>query len=254
MKENRNLPVVFFSIFGLTLLSQAAFASAKPTVIQLHSNATSQAWDLDDLKEARITDMGLEPTMVSVQSTPGLGEVIDIADGLISLGQKLWKIVEWGKATSHIDLGVPLSVLPRTVEDPAIAFESMENWSDPKARRFHIEFLNWRNAVAVSFDYLVNFQYAGDYNGKGKYLYGISVAADQVSVGWGWDLNASTEHLATANSGSKGNPIAGTRIAVKYLVNRKVLGKEYSGSHVIFIKGNGEIGKISDEQDKPDQE
>ena len=121
-------------------------------------------------------------------------------------------------------------------------------------KTFSVEFRNWRNAVAVSFSYIVSFQYGGQFEGKGAYLQGVAISpgADS-SVGMLWSVDANAQYLGSTNSGSHDNPIAGLRLIVSYKVNRNALGKEYKGSHVIFVKGDGKIAKLEEAQDPLDK-
>lgn len=249
--------ILVLSVLCIAQASAEARAAESVTLpIRISAAGSTQATDLDDIKEVVVREVPAPPAaalrLADGISDPILGPIVGMGEGLITFGHKVWDLIKEGKGVSTLELGTPLSVIPQTQTDPLAAFNSMESWSDPKVKAYNVEFRNWRNAVAVSFRYLVSFQYAGTYQGHGRYLHAIAITpADDGQVTWGWSLNANVQHVATANTGTMADPVAGVRIAVNYVVERHALGREYKGSHLIYVKGDGTIEKLDDKQDKP---
>jgi hypothetical protein len=252
-------------LLAATLLGLASQAHAQSWVYPLHQSnhanrISSTMQDPEELKQMVITDLGAAPLPSAhitggplgdgpgVLGLPSLGDIIGSADSLIALGQKLWGIIDGSKAAARLELGTPASVLPATAQDPATAFASMDSWSTPAAHRYHVAFQNWRGADAISFDYLVSYQYGGQLNGAGKYLTGILVSAQNLYVGMLWEIDAKSTLLNISNVGTHDAPVAGAQFQISWSVKRRALGSEYDGSQVLFLKGNGESTVIDDKQ------
>ncbi len=165
-------------------------------------------------------------------------DVIAIIDDLIALGKKVWPLIEGNKPVLNTDMSKQFSVLPN-LEGDNVEFFDMENWSFPKAKSYRVEYKNGYGAVVVGFTYTVQFQYGGQYNGVGRYLSGIRVSADQVSVLWGYNFNAKSEMINIANLGTKDFPVAGATVQVSYVV-KNVL-KEMRSKQSFYVSGRGEI-------------
>lgn len=172
--------------------------------------------------------------------TKDLGAWIMNLEKLIAFGTKVWEIVKKGKPVVDVKLGKPISVLP-TTEDPRASFTQMSNWSAPKAARYRVEYANGFGMKVISFDYMVYFQHAGQYEGKGQYLTGVTVKASNVAVSWGFEFNASSELETISNRGSLDDPIAGATINIDY--RAASVFRDISSSESFHVTGSGEILK-----------
>ncbi|MEC7275279.1 MAG: hypothetical protein VXV96_03080 [Bdellovibrionota bacterium] len=170
-----------------------------------------------------------------------LGTWIMNAEKLIAFGTKVWEIIKKGKPVTNINMGQPISVLPET-EDARFAFTQMGGWAAPRARKYRVAYKNGFGMNVISFDYIVYFQYGGNYEGKGQYLTGVTVRAASVAVSWGFEFNASSGLETISNRGSVANPIAGATVKIDYKASSVF--REISSSESFHVAGNGEIIKL----------
>lgn len=173
-------------------------------------------------------------------SAKDLGTVIASLDKLIAFGTKVWEIIKKGKPVVNVDMGTPISILP-TSDDPNTAFFQMENWSAPRAKRYRIEYKNMLGMSVISFDYTVQFQYNGQYDGVGKYVTGLQVTASNVAVSWGFQFDASTELMSISNRGRLDDPIAGGTLQINYRASSAL--RDISSSETFHVTGSGEVLK-----------
>lgn len=169
-----------------------------------------------------------------------IGQVIMIVDKLLALGTKIWDIVKKGKPVVTTRFATPISVLPKT-DDPGTAFYDMENWSAPTFKRYRVEFKNLWGMVVVGFTYNVQFQHSGTYNGKGKYITGLTVNASDLSVAWGFNFDADSSLIAITNRGRRDDPLSAATIEIKYKASSVL--KEISSSESFHVTGDGKSFK-----------
>lgn len=177
-----------------------------------------------------------------VEKVAGLKDIIMVVDSIIAIGKKVWPIIEAGKPVVNVNMAQAVSVLPfKGTDNLDAVFFDMENWSQPKAKSYTVDYKNGFGSSVISFTYTVMFQYNGNYEGKGKYLAGINVVAQDVKVSWGFQFNAKSELMQISNHGSKENRIAGATFKISY--SAKSFLKEIRNEDSFHVMGNGQLMK-----------
>ena len=208
----------------------------------------SKTYDVDyySISEITVEEVAVGDELVWAPQYKGfdknLGEIIMVVDKLIALGKKIWTIVDAGKPVVNMNMGSPISVLPKTDGGDLAAFYDMDSWSMPMAKTYKVSFKNGFGSKVIGFDYTVNFQWGGKYNNKGAYLTGLNVQASNVSVSWGFKFDASSELVSIVNHGSKDDPVAGASLRVQY--KAKTVLREINTSESFHVTGNGQIQKL----------
>lgn len=168
-----------------------------------------------------------------------IGKVIEIVDGLIALGEKIYPIVEAGKPVLTSNLPVT-HVIPNIPDSaPDFTFSAMENWQAPRSRSYKVVYKNVYGVEVISFTFAMNYQYGGSYDGAGKYLTGVFISAKNIHVSWGFEFSASTEIISLTNRGTKENPVAGLTLQLSWTA--KTILSEIQSSKVIHVSGDGSI-------------
>jgi hypothetical protein len=170
-----------------------------------------------------------------------LNNVLAVVDKLIALGERLIPLIEKGRAVYKSKNMDAISVIPNL--GPAInSLSEISNWSYPVTKHFKVVFENLYGIDVVSFVYSVTFQYGGNYDGKGKYLTGVRVATRDVSVMWGFDVDAHSELIQISNVGTSTNVIAGATIEISYTVGNVL--NVISTSEAFHVTGDGRIFRL----------
>ncbi len=166
----------------------------------------------------------------------GIGGVISIIDQLIAVGQKIIPLIKQGSPVVTNNPMASVSVLPRIdSKDPVV--HDMSGWSIPKSNHYKVSFQNGFGSDVVTFVYSITFQYNGTLDGSGKYLAGIRASATNISVLWGFDLDASSQLLQISNVGTKQNVIAGATLEMSYTVKNWT--KNITAIKTYFVTGEG---------------
>lgn len=167
--------------------------------------------------------------------------IIMIIDELIAIGQKILPSIKEGRPVLINNPMASISVLPRSEnKDPVV--HDMGGWSIPVSKHYKISYTNGFGMEVVSFIYSISYQHSGTYNGKGKYLAGIRAAAKNITISWGFDVEASSQLIQIANVGTQDNVIAGATIEMNYTV--KNWSTNITNSRDFFISGDGRLYKL----------
>lgn len=189
-----------------------------------------------------VTELDTVAPMATLPKVQGpLGDIIASIDGIIAVGQKIWKIVDAGRPVITTKFAPMVSVLPEML-GPNPTLNQMANWSAPKFKSFRVSFKNAYNSEVVGFTYTIYFQYNGSYQGSGKYITNLRVQASEIYTSWGFNFDASSELVGIANVGSAADPVASATMQISYTV--KGLINESRGAQGFYADGNGNIQVI----------
>lgn len=175
-------------------------------------------------------------------STRGaLDSIIMVIDKLIAIGQKIIPTIKEGKAVVTNNPMASVSVLPRSeAKDPVV--HDMGGWSIPVSKHYKIVYQNGFGAEVVSFIYSISYQYNGSVDGKGKYLAGIRASARNITISWGFDLDASSQLLQISNVGTQQNVVAGATLEMTYTVKNWT--RNITTSTAFHVTGAGKLYKL----------
>lgn len=208
---------------------------------KIHAQKNDPYFDIASVEvkevEADLTDKDVE-----LVGNKNLGAVIMQARELIAFGKEVWKIIEAGRPVSNNQAMQTITVLPKGEDGQTVDVLDMENWQLPKAKSYRVEYKNGFGMTVIGFTYTVVFQYGGSFEGKGKYLTGVNVMADDITVSWGFNFEAQSQLLSITNTGTKENPVAAATLTVKYRAKSVV--RDISSSETFYVTGSGKIGKL----------
>lgn len=152
---------------------------------------------------------------------------------IINFGAKLWKLVEANKPVVAVNT-TSANALPAGVEGNWLA---LENWQEPRARRHAVTYKNVYGIEVVNFDYRITYTAGGVHDGKGLYLSNVAVNPQNLSVAWGYNVEANAKVVNVLNTGTKNNPRAGMEVLVEWKI--KTILKDMRSSTSFFVKGDG---------------
>jgi hypothetical protein len=175
------------------------------------------------------------------EPTGAIDGIIMVLDKLIAIGQKIIPTIKEGKSVVTNNPMASVSVLPRSEsKDPVV--HDMGGWSIPVSKHYKIAYTNGFGSEVVSFVYSITYQYNGSADGKGKYLAGIRAAARNITISWGFDLDATSQLLQISNVGTQQNVIAGATIEMTYTVKNWT--KNITTSESFHVTGDGRLYKL----------
>ena len=157
-----------------------------------------------------------------------------VVDGIINIGQKMWDIIQKGKAVMNADFQNSASAIPKSVD----CWDKLSNWKMPSVKRYSQSYKNGFGSEVVRFEFDVVYTHGGQYNSKGQYLMNVQVHPKRIHVAWGFNLDAKVNIPSIVNMGSEDDPVAGMQVDVNWQTSSAFV--EHMDSASVFIQGNGE--------------
>lgn len=158
---------------------------------------------------------------------------------IISLGEKIWAIIEKNKPVVTQNYSA-VSAVPQGIK----TWEELLDWSEPVIRMYKLAYTNKFKQHVVDFNFRVAYTFNGSYNGKGKYLSRVEIDPSILNVMWGYKFNASGEALNITNVGTKDAPLAAMEIRLNWSVDTVL--KHMQESVRFYIRGDGLFKDLSD--------
>ncbi len=156
---------------------------------------------------------------------------------IITVGQRIWDLVKQGTPVVRSS-DEAVNVLPVVNGTTLTAFD-LENWSLPVMHQYKFVAKNALGFEAVNMTYGVTYSHGGQFEGKGKYLSGVNVYPMNVTVGWGYEFDASSQVLGVTNLKTKEDPLAAITLKLQYTA--KSLGRAILSNESYHIIGDGRI-------------
>lgn len=246
MKLSQHFSKQIMGVVGtaaITLMTSATFAAENP-----QQNFSLNEQDFLTVTSVKVTAVPnsmpvVSPCFLMLTNCPAnvpatqLAGPIGSIGSIISIGQNIWKIVEAGKPSAHI-VSNSVSALPK--ENPN--WSLMTDWQGPLIKSYHMEAINKMGVKVVSMDYKIMAYYGGKFQGKGQYLANLTMITDNVSVAWGYDLQATAELMDLVNTTDEENPVPGCTLQMKWRTDTMLQHRE--GTHAIFVKGDGTVAEL----------
>ncbi len=205
---------VLLNLFVFASLSFANDGSTLGTQVD-----QSKYFEISDIEVTDVTDeIDVEEALIDYQNrmmektyverreqqiTPGGGgNVINIINQLLVIGEKIWKIVEGGRPVANVANMKTVDVLPSSEGKSLKAFD-LSGWSLPRVKGFKVEIKNGFGMKVITFHYRLFYSYGGTLDGSGAYLSGVTVEPRIVSPAWGFSFDVETHVVNVANIGNK---------------------------------------------------
>jgi len=186
----------------------------------------------------------INPPVTTPENPGGLGNITDIIgnlDSIVNLAEKIWDIIAKNQPVVNITVNYANAVPFGTSH-----WTQLQGWSKPATKKYAFTMKNGFGSQAVKVTYQVHYTYAGNFQGKGKFLTGVTIEPLNVEALWGYnvDLVAEVPDSTVANVGTHEDPIASMQVKLKWKVHTII--KDITEEAIYYVQGDGlltEIGK-----------
>jgi hypothetical protein len=194
-----------------------------------------------DIVDVKVVEIENNQKTQFLQAYTDPREVIAITRQFIALGKEIYEIIEAGRPVYNNAQATPLAILPKDEKGEVVEAMQLEGWKAPKSKKYKVEFKNGFGATPVSFTFMLIYGYGGSYNGSGAYITGAQIMPTDVSVSWGYSVDASFKVHSIMNQGTSDNPVASAVLQLNYQVSTVL--KTVDKKVTFHINGLGQTTK-----------
>ena len=101
---------------------------------------------------------------------PTAGETIAIIDQIVNLAEKIWNIIDKNRPVVNITTNYANAVPYGTSH-----WTQLQSWSKPSTKKYAFSMKNGYGTEVVKVTYQVHWTHSGNFQGKGKFLTGVTV-------------------------------------------------------------------------------
>lgn len=164
---------------------------------------------------------------------------IDSLDKIVNLMEKIFAIIEKNQPVVNITTNYANAVPFGTSH-----WTQLQGWSKPATKKYAFSMKNAYGSEVVKVVYQVHRTHSGNFNGKGKFLTGVTVEPLNVVTAWGYKVSLVSEvpDSTVANVGTQEDPIASMQVQLKWVVHTMV--KDITSKAIYYVQGDGLLEEI----------
>ena len=172
-------------------------------------------------------------------SLDDITQSINVIDNIVNLADKIWTILDKNRPVVTISTTYASAVPYGTSH-----WTQLQGWSTPLTKRYAFSIKNGYGSEVVKVIYQVHCTHSGNYQGKGKFLTGVTIEPLTVTAPWGYkvDLLAEVPDSTVANVGTHENPIASMQVQLKWKISTTF--SSVDQKVIYYVQGDGLIQEI----------
>jgi hypothetical protein len=164
---------------------------------------------------------------------------VDLLDKIVNLAQKIFNIIEKNQPVVNVTTNYANAVPYGTSH-----WTQLQGWSRPATRRYSFSMKNGYGSEVVKVTYQVHYTFDGNFQGKGKFLTGVTVEPLNIETAWGYKVSLVSEvpDSTIANVGTSEDPIASMQVQLRWNVHTVI--KDITSKAVYYVQGDGLLQEI----------
>ncbi|WP_413613200.1 hypothetical protein [Bdellovibrio sp. HCB-110] len=157
-----------------------------------------------------------------------------IVDQIINIGKKIFNVINAGRPVVNIKIDTA-NALPKGLT----CWSDLSGWNMPQSKVYNVQYENGFGMTVVDYSYRVTYTAGGSADGIGKYITNATFQPANVSVGWGFQLDATAVIPSVFNTGSKRDPVAGMQMNMEWKVTSPMAHEQSTESY--FVSGENKL-------------
>ncbi|KYG62699.1 hypothetical protein AZI87_15550 [Bdellovibrio bacteriovorus] len=157
-----------------------------------------------------------------------------IVDQIINIGKKIFNVINAGRPVVNINLDTA-NALPKGLS----CWSDLSGWNIPQSKVYNVQYENGFGMTVVDFTYRVTYTAGGSADGIGKYITNATFQPANVSVGWGFQLDATAVIPSVFNTGTKRDPVAGMQMNMEWKVTSAMAHEQSTETY--FVSGENKL-------------
>jgi hypothetical protein len=197
------------------------------------------------VRKAPIMAVGWE-YLTEMRPTTGYKNPIVIIAEIVNIALKVWDIVQSNAPIVDINSRYA-SAMPRGIN----SWTQLTGWGRPIGYVYGFTATNLYGMKWVDVEYKVLYTSGGQYEGKGKYLTGVTIIPTKVDVQWGTHvtLTAQVPDSTIVNIGTTDDPVAALQLVMASKIATVM--SNLNSTDVYYIDGYGNMQEITRKGSSP---
>jgi hypothetical protein len=168
-----------------------------------------------------------------------INSTIGVIDNIVNLAEKIWNIIEKNQPVVNITTNYANAVPFGTSH-----WTQLQGWSKPATKKYSFSMKNGFGSEVVKVTYQIHYTYAGNFQGKGKFLTGVTIEPLNVVTAWGYKVTLVSEvpDSTIANVGTSADPVASMQVQLRWTAHTAV--KDITSKAIYYVQGDGLLQEI----------
>ncbi len=168
-----------------------------------------------------------------------INSTIGVIDNIVNLMDKIWGIIEKNQPVVSITTNYANAVPYGTSH-----WTQLQGWSKPATKKYSFSMKNGFDSEVVKVTYQIHYTYAGNFQGKGKFLTGVTIEPLNVVTAWGYKVTLVSEvpDSTIANVGTAADPVAAMQLQLRWTVHTAI--KDISSKAIYYVQGDGLLQEL----------
>ena len=164
---------------------------------------------------------------------------IGVIDNIVNLVDKIWTIIEKNQPVVNITTNYANAVPYGTSH-----WTQLQGWSKPATKKYSFSMKNGFGSEVVKVTYQVHYTHSGNFQGKGKFLTGVTIEPLNVVTAWGYKVTLVSEvpDSTIANVGTSADPVASMQVQLRWTAHTAV--KDITSKAIYYVQGDGLLQEI----------
>ena len=164
---------------------------------------------------------------------------IGVRDNIVNLMDKIWTSIEKNQPVVNIT-----TTYANAVPFGTSHWTQLQGWSRPATKKYAFSAKNGFGSDSVKVTYQVHYTYNGNFQGKGKFLTGVTVEPLSVTTAWGYKVSLVSEvpDSTIANVGTSTDPVASMQVQLRWTIHTAL--KDITQKAIYYVQGDGTLQEI----------
>ena len=186
-----------------------------------------------------VTGTATDPNAAFNNTINQINSTVDTMDKIVNLVEKIFAIIEKNQPVVNITTNYANPVPFGTSH-----WTQLQGWSKPTTKKYAFSMKNAYGSEVVKVAYQVHYTANGNFQGKGKFLTGVTVEPISVTTAWGYKVTLISEvpDSTIANVGTHEDPIASMQVQLKWTVHTMI--KDMTAKNIYYVQGDGFLQEI----------
>jgi len=227
----------------LTVLAAAALTTLAARVSAADITADPRYFAVDEnsvtIEEIKDEAAPAAPLLLPAAPQKGVGDIIGTLDSIVNLMDKIWTLIEKNQPVVTVDTKYANAVPFGTTH-----WSQLQGWSKPATKKYSFSMKNGFGSEVVKVTYQVHYVHSGNFQGKGKFLTGVTIEPINITTSWGYKVSLASEvpDSTVANVGTHEDPVASMQVQLRWTVHTSV--KDITSKAIYYVQGDGALEEI----------